>query len=97
MAEQQSDYRQTDNEAWRFYSDDQQGPTGGYRGLHAGDTRAAVAPYLAHHVRADACDKSADFAYGVLAVNNRQEDMSLPVLHACFGQLSWELARHCMF
>ena len=50
VAEQQAGHQQTDLEAWRFYGDDEQGPTGAYRGLHSGDTRAAVAPYLAHHV-----------------------------------------------
>lgn len=46
-AVQHEQHRHTDDEAWRYYPDD---AIGAYRGLHAGDTRAAVAPALAHHV-----------------------------------------------
>ena len=38
--------REVSHESWRYYPDDN--PP---RGLHPGDTRAALAPYLAHHVR----------------------------------------------
>ena len=38
--------REVSHESWRYYPDDH--PP---RGLHPGDTRAALAPYLAHHVR----------------------------------------------
>ena len=48
VVEHEGDFK-AQGEYWRYYPDDNP-----FRGLHAGDTRAAVAPYLAHHVSHDA-------------------------------------------
>ena len=54
VVEHEGDFK-AQGEYWRYYPDDSP-----FRGLHAGDTRAAVAPYLAHHVSHEARKASAD-------------------------------------